>query len=82
MSIKIIQNSMTDPIECVCPYCELVFSYNYEDIQRREENNLFGTAYVRRFVICPVCKCDIDRQKVVVNLENRPQNCPLKEVEV
>lgn len=61
--IKIIKNTMIDPVECTCPFCESVFSYNYEDIQRREECNILGTSYTSRFVICPVCKCDISRQK-------------------
>ena len=68
MSIKIISNSMTDPIKCICNNCESVFTYNYEDIQRREENNLFGTSYARRFVICPVCTYDIGLQKTTLNM--------------
>lgn len=68
MSIKIISNSMTDPIKCICNNCESVFTYTYEDIQRREESNLFGTSYTRRFVICPVCKYDIGLQKTTLNV--------------
>lgn len=68
MSIKIISNSMTDPIKCECPNCASVFTYTYEDIQRREENNLLGTFYTRRFVICPVCKYDNGLQKTTLNI--------------
>lgn len=65
MSIKIIRNTMVEPIECVCPYCKSVFSYNYEDIRRKEVNNFFGSGPTIKFVICPVCKSDVDRSPIV-----------------
>jgi len=68
MSIKIISNTMTEPIKCICNNCESVFTYTYEDIQRREESNFIGIPYTRRFVICPVCKYDICLQKAILNM--------------
>lgn len=59
MSIKIIKNTMTDPITRTCPTCESIFSYTFEDIRRNEDQWLFGL-HIRRFIVCPVCKRDID----------------------
>lgn len=68
MSIEIIHNSMTEPIKCVCDNCKSEFTYNYEDIQRREESTFLGTFYTKRFVICPVCKYDIGLQKTIFSM--------------
>jgi hypothetical protein len=58
--IKIIKNTMEDPIECTCPTCSSVISYNYQDLKREETRNLFGypTGY-NIYIICPVCKATI-----------------------
>lgn len=32
MAIKIIKNSMEEPIEMECEYCKSVFEYEYQDI--------------------------------------------------
>lgn len=64
MSIKIIKNTMTEPIEMTCPVCKSIFSYTYEDIQRKHNSSLLASVYdydsTIRFIICPVCKSDID----------------------
>lgn len=67
MAIKIIKNTMVDPIEMECECCKSVFSYNYQDIQVRERNGLFGFECRVRFVQCPVCKSqnDIKAKKIV-----------------
>lgn len=59
--MKIIKNAMTTPIEITCPGCESVLEYTYQDIQRREESNIFGLyANSKRYIVCPVCKREID----------------------
>ena len=67
MSIKIIKNTMTEPTEMNCPVCKSIFSYTYEDIQRKQ-NNFLLSVYdsTTRFVVCPVCKSDIDINARVV----------------
>jgi hypothetical protein len=66
MAIKIIKNTMEEPIEMECEYCKSVFEYNYQDIQVKERNGLFGFEYQDRFVRCPVCKFDNAINKVKV----------------
>ena len=68
MSIKIIKNTMTEPIEMACPVCGSVFSYNYEDIQRKHNGSFLASVYDNtiRFIVCPVCKSDIDMSTRVV----------------
>ena len=64
--IKIIKNTMADPIELTCPTCLSVFTYNYEDLHREERMGLFGTPMgYNLYVICPVCKSNIDRNPTV-----------------
>lgn len=59
--MKIIKNAMTTPIEITCPECKSVLEYTYNDIFRREENNIFGFyTGTTRYIVCPVCKRDID----------------------
>lgn len=65
--MKIIKNAMTTPIEITCPECKSVLEYTYNDISRREESSFFGVcAGVRRYIVCPVCKRDIDIKAVAV----------------
>lgn len=68
MSIKIIKNTMTEPIEITCPVCKSIFSYTYEDIQRKQSSSFFASLYdsTIRFIVCPVCKSDIDMSARVV----------------
>lgn len=68
MSIKIIKNTMTEPTEMTCPVCKSIFSYTYEDIQRKQSNSFFSSLYdsTIRFIVCPVCKSDIDMGARVV----------------
>lgn len=65
MAIKIIKNTMEEPIEMTCEYCNSVFSYNFQDIQVKKSHNLFGVEYQDRFVSCPVCRFDnvLDKAK-------------------
>lgn len=56
MAIKIIKNTMEEPIEKTCEFCQSVFIYNYQDIQTENRNGAFGFQYHDRFLICPVCK--------------------------
>lgn len=58
MAIKIIKNTMIEPIQMECENCKSVFEYNYQDIQVRDRQGLFGFEYRDRFVNCPVCKSD------------------------
>ena len=70
MSIKIIRNSMAEPVTVECENCKSVISYTYDDIQRENRYTLLGWFdYAERFIVCPVCKAniDIDKIKVVQN---------------
>lgn len=59
--MKIIKNAMITPIEITCPECKSVLEYTFNDISRREENTIFGIySGVKRYIVCPVCKRDID----------------------
>lgn len=68
MSIKIIKNTMTEPIEMTCPVCKSIFSYTYEDIQRKCGGSFLSSFYdtTIRYIVCPVCKSDIDMSARVV----------------
>lgn len=67
MSIKIIKNTMTEPTEVECPHCKSVLSYTYNDIQRRTTYNFFGIETgTFKYIVCPVCKEDIDRSPKVM----------------
>ena len=63
---KIIKNTMTEPTEITCPVCQSIFSYTYEDIQRKCNNTLIlGDKYIR-YIVCPVCKSDIEPKYIAV----------------
>ena len=65
----IIKNTMVDPIEMTCDECKSVFSYNYQDIESEKELSLFAlTPRYSRFVVCPVCKCRNELDKVEVEV--------------
>lgn len=68
MAIKIIKNTMEEPIEMECENCKSVFEYNYQDIKVMEKSTLFGSRYQDRYVRCPVCK--FDNILVKVKVEN------------
>ena len=75
MAIQIIKNTMVDPIEMTCECCKSVFSYNYQDIQRKQETTLFNfNPVTKRFITCPVCKYDNELDRVVV--ESPGEACP------
>ena len=61
--IKIIKNNMKEPISITCGECRSTFSFEYTDIQRKEESNLLfpiGITNIKRFIVCPVCKATLD----------------------
>ena len=59
--MKIIKNTKTEPTEITCPACESILSYTYADINRAENQDVFSlNRVVKRYLICPVCKNDID----------------------
>lgn len=61
MSIKIIKNTMIEPTEMTCPVCKSIFSYTYDDIQREKRYNILGWyERVERYIVCPVCKANVD----------------------
>lgn len=74
MAIKIIKNTMVDPIEMTCECCKSVFSYNYQDIQARERNGLFGFEYRDRFVQCPVCKSQNNLEIIKIADEEKDES--------
>lgn len=76
MAIKIIKNTMEEPIEMECEYCKSVFEYEYQDIQVKMSRNLFGYEYRERCVSCPVCKFDnvFGNKKRINNTGNIAQN--------
>jgi len=53
--IKIIKNTMKDPIKMKCSNCFSEFEYNYEDIKEAESTGVLGV-FTYRYVKCPVCK--------------------------
>lgn len=73
MAIKIIKNTMVEPIEMKCNNCESVFSFNYSDIETFDRSTLLGTSFHERFVICPVCKirCYLERVQHHKGIEAR-----------
>ena len=64
--IKIIKNTMEQPTQTMCGNCLSEFEFNYEDIRRIEDKNIWGAAQVRRYIVCPVCKKDCNLEKIVV----------------
>lgn len=60
MAIKIIKNTMIEPIQMECSNCKSIFEYNFEDIEEREVWSAFSWAapQKRRLVVCPVCKIE------------------------
>lgn len=56
MAIKIIKNTMKDPIEHECSNCKSIFSYNFQDIQSEKVMSILGFNTYERYLICPVCK--------------------------
>jgi len=76
--VKILKNTMVDPIEKTCKNCGSIFTFNYEDIQRREIESFMGYTVTNVYVVCPVCKNNlfIDTDK-----DCKPKSgSPLKEL--
>ena len=81
--IKIIECNLQGPIMMECNECKSKFSFEFTDIQRREENNLFlpiGCGTIRRYVVCPVCKATIDfkvpLENITFNLQVKDEDLP------
>ena len=74
--MKIIKNTMKEPTEITCPFCNSVLAYTFEDIRREEKQDglfpLMQNSFVHRFIVCPVCKRNIDLDPTVV-LMSKPQ---------
>lgn len=70
MAIKIIKNTMENPIERECENCNSIFSFNYQDIQVFESNNFLGMTSRNRVVVCPVCKYANAMEKIFIQGEN------------
>lgn len=66
MAIKIIKNTLEEPIVMECENCKSVFEYNYQDIQVKD-SSLAGIKKRDRVVSCPVCKFDniLNKMKTV-----------------
>lgn len=80
MAIKIIKNTMVDSTEMTCEWCRSVFTYTFEDIQRREESLFLGmNVTTRRYVTCPVCKYDNDLNRVIVKLQEDGEKEPAED---
>ena len=62
--MKIIKNAKKEHTEITCPFCNSVLVYTFKDIRREE--CFFPNKVVHRFIICPVCKRNI-------NLDPEPQ---------
>jgi hypothetical protein len=56
MAIKIIKNTLIEPIYKTCPECGSVFTFNCDDIQRGTTTSIFGNEMSYRYILCPVCK--------------------------
>lgn len=62
--IKIIKNTMTEPTQIECENCGSIIEYNFSDIHRKDTIGFFGfPGCLERYVICPVCKNDIELKK-------------------
>lgn len=68
MAIKIIKNTLVDPIKNICDECGSEFEFNYNDIERTTDLTLFGSPMSRRYVVCPVCKHECSFK--VIKLKN------------
>lgn len=69
MAIKIIKNTMIDPIKMTCECCKSEFEYNYEDIKKTEYHDILYITRSHRSVTCPVCKYDNELDTIVVKEE-------------
>ena len=73
MAKKIIKNTMADPQTMTCPHCRSIFTYTFEDIERRQRSfALFGEP-ADRVMVCPVCKRDIMMDRVAIVKEEEDE---------
>lgn len=85
--IKIIECNLQGPILMECNECKSKFSFEFTDIQRREEDSLFiplGHETIRRYVVCPVCKATINfkvpLEDITFDLQVKDEELPNSEV--
>ena len=71
---KIILNTLVEPIEMTCENCRSIFSFNFEDIERRESETFMGFKNVNRFVVCPVCKSNNELTKIKIDRGEEDEN--------
>lgn len=79
MAIKIIKNTLTDPINRTCDECGSEFEFTYDDIQSGSYMGVFGNTINYRFIICPVCKhrCSFKGIKLMDNKVFETEQCDL-----
>ena len=73
MAIKIIKNTLVDPINKVCEECGSEFTFTYEDIQKGTRASLFCQEISYRYVLCPVCKYECSFKAVKVEEKNNEE---------
>ncbi len=73
MAKRIIKNTMTEPQEITCPGCGSVFTYTFEDIERRQRPFMVLGDVSDRVIVCPVCKRDIMLERVALVKEEKCQ---------
>lgn len=73
MAIKIIKNTMIEPIQMECSSCKSIFEYNFEDIEVREASSIFSWIPDRRVrvVVCPVCKTTNALEKIELQQDEK-----------
>lgn len=47
---------LEDSINKTCEECGSVFTFNYDDIERKSYTGIFGNTFTYKSVICPVCR--------------------------
>ena len=57
---KVIKHGKIKEQITFCPKCECEFSYEDEDIIKKENNTLISTSYGRYIVYCPDCGAEIE----------------------
>lgn len=78
MAIKIIKNTLVDPMNKTCEECGSEFTFNYDDIGRKTTMGVFGNEMSYRYILCPVCKHECSFKAVKLegnNLAYKPEQC-------
>ena len=82
MAIKIIKNTLIDPMHKTCEECGSEFTFNYVDIQRGTRMSIWSEV-TYRYVVCPVCKheCSFEVVKIKDNQPWETEQCDLSKKE-